>query len=67
MTHDSSHLPAGASSSLVADYLVDLLRSMSALADAADLNRSKAAIDGALEVVLAESSGRTPARARSAG
>jgi len=62
-------LPPGTSSSLVADYLVDLLRSLSALAEAADLAQSKAAIDDALEAVLTESanSDSSTAKMRSAG
>ncbi|WP_429911032.1 hypothetical protein [Glycocaulis sp.] len=67
MKNDPTDLPAGASSNLVADYLADLLRSMSALAGAADLDQSKLAIDTALDTVLAEMNGGGNAKVRSAG
>lgn len=67
MTEDPADFPAGASSTLVADYLVDLLRSMAALADAAELVRSKAAIDEALDAVLSEKAGSDTGRVASAG
>ncbi|MFC4724028.1 hypothetical protein AB6B38_05175 [Glycocaulis abyssi] len=67
MKNDPTDLPAGASSNLVADYLIDLLRSMAALADAAELEQSKLAIDRALDAVLSEKDAGGSGRIASAG
>lgn len=67
MTNDTTGLPSGTSASLVADYLIDLLRSMSALAEAADLHHSKTAIERALAAVVDEREGGRSRPARSAG
>lgn len=67
MKNDTTDLPSGTSASLVADYLIDLLQSMSALAEAADLHRSKLAIQRALDIVADERDGRPSQPARSAG
>ncbi|MGY6661881.1 MAG: hypothetical protein ACXIVO_06130 [Glycocaulis sp.] len=67
MKNDSTDLPAGASSNLVADYLIDLLRSMAALADTAGLEQSKLAIDRALDAVLSEKDADGSGRMASTG
>lgn len=66
MKNDSDDPSDGAASSLVADYLVVMLQPLSALADAASLSGSKAAIDRALETVVSEGAGPAARRIRSA-
>mgnify|MGYP007011821948 CR=1 FL=1 len=61
MTEDSPDLPEGSSPGLVADYVIDLLRSMAALLDSADLQRSSAALKAAVPLVREESLAAQPA------
>lgn len=54
MTDDTSSSSATATPDLVADYLADLLRSMTSLAEAADLPQSAKALRSTLAIVSEE-------------